>query len=677
MKRRMGIFPGLLLIGLLAISIPALGADVYSFATAGDGPSLSPVNPEFTNFLYDSYASRLDFDSDTTNALGLVPSTVDLSFSRGTQISDFGGTSSVKSQYSGIVSSLSQPGQSSGTLSASSLPGTFDLRTLGKVTPAKDQGQCGSCWAFSTFASLESFLLPGETWDFSENNLRNTHGYDLSSCSGGNAMMATAYLTRWSGALIESNDPYSTASKSATSVTYPNTAAVKHVQEVLYIPGRGSALDNANIKRALYEKGAVYSTIRWEESLYRESLGSYYYSGSSRANHAVTIVGWDDSYDSSRFVSKPPGNGAFIVKNSWGTDWGDNGYFYVSYYDTVIGRDNAVFTAEGSGNYYHSYQYDPLGWVVSYGDNSETAYFANIFTAQAEEDLAAAGFYTASPDARYQVFVYKGVTGSPVAGSALVTQAGSISVPGYHTVPLSSTVRLQKGDKFSIVVKLTTPNYKYPVAIEYPLSGFSSGAKGTSGQSFVSTSGTLWNDLTSIYPNSNVCLKAFTTKASGSATTSPTSTPTATRTPTPTPTTVSSDTRAPAVTITSPRSYSSVTPGTTIQVIWSATDNRGVSGVDIGISKDKGYNWQTIARNLAKSGTYTLTVPSDVSGTFMIRVTARDSAGNEGSATRSCIVRSSVLSTPFVKATTTIIPVSLPTTTGIDRSSRIAEFLSR
>jgi hypothetical protein len=474
-------------------------------------------------------------------------------------------------------------------------------------------------------------------------------------------MMATAYLARWSGALTESSDPYSTASKSATSVTSPNSGAVKHVQEVLYIPDRSSALDNENIKKALSEKGAIYSTIRWEDSSYRSSTASYYYSGSSAANHAITIVGWDDSYDRTRFSTQPAGNGAFIVKNSWGTSWGENGYFYVSYYDTVIGRDNAFFSAEGAGNYYHIYQYDPLGWVVSYGDNSETAYFANVFTAQSAEDLTAVSFYSASTDSKYQLFIYRGVSNTPVSGNADISQSGTIGVPGYHTIPLSTGVRLQKGERFSVVVKLTTPGYKYPVAIEYPLNGFSGGARATTGQSYVSSSGTLWTDITSMYPNTNVCLKAFTVQSSGSSPQSPTSAQTVTQTPTPTPSTTQSDTRSPTVTITSPRSFYSVTPGSSVQVVWSATDNTGVAGVDIGYSKDKGKTWVTAAKNQLKSGSYSLTVPSDASGTFIIRVTARDSAGNEGSSTRSCSVKSSSQASNFLGIPLTLTPTVLPT----------------
>jgi C1A family cysteine protease len=691
MRHRSRIY-GVLLLILLLLIVPVMGADSSTEQAFPRAHSLSPVNPRYTRFINEEATSNLDYIIDSTSAMGLVPTTVDLSFTKGTRISDFGTRSSPVNRYSTLSSSLDQSSSATYT-PVSSLPGRFDLRTFGKVSAVKNQGQCGSCWAFSTFASLESALLGSESWDFSENNLRNSHGYDLYSCQGGNSLMATAYLARWSGALTESTDPYSTISKSASSVTSPNTGSVKHVQEVLFIPDRSGALDNENIKRVLSVKGAIYSTIRWEDSSYRSSTASYYYKGSSPANHAITIVGWDDSYDRNRFSTKPAGDGAFIVKNSWGSSWGENGYFYVSYYDTWIGKDNAFFSAEGADNYYHNYQYDPLGWVVSFGENSPTEYFANVFTAQSAENVAAVSFYTATTDAQYQVSVYRGVQNSPVKGTAVISESGTIGVPGYHTIALSSPVPVEKGERFSVVVKLTTPGYQYPVAIEYPLSGFSSGARATSGQSFVSSSGTSWTDLNSIYPNSNVCLKAFTTQGTSYSTVTPTSTPDAIPTTTPMPTTATSDTRVPAVTITAPRPYSSISPGSLVQVAWSSQDNIGVAGVDIEYSNDQGKTWVTAAVNLSGAGTYSLTVPADASGTFIIRVRAIDSAGNEGSSTRSCIVKSSsqvryvlgmnATSTPSIPVTHSItlrqtmtqtVPVQIPTTIAINRTSRIIKF---
>ena len=126
---------------------------------------------------------------------------------------------------------------------------------------------------------------------------------------------------------------------------------------------------------------------------------AYYDNGSQPyGNHAVAIVGWDDSFDRNKFSPAAPGNGAFIIKNSWGTSWGEKGYFYISYYDTMVGYDELVaFTApENPTEYTRIYSYDPLGVVGNMGYGSNTAWFANVFTAQDNEQIEAVSFYNAS-----------------------------------------------------------------------------------------------------------------------------------------------------------------------------------------------------------------------------------------------------------------------------------------
>ena len=388
-------------------------------------------------------------------------------------------------------------------------PAAYDLRTLGKLTAVRNQGGCGSCWTFGACASLESHLLTGETCDFSENNLKNNAGFDYGPCGGGNIWMSTAYLARWGGPVTETVDPYHDWDDRPS----PSVAPVKHVQEVLFLPLRASATDNEMIKQAVMMYGAVTSAFYYDGSCYNGSTYAYYYSGSSSMNHEVAIVGWDDNFPAARFLSAPPGNGAFLMKNSWGTGWGQAGYFYISYYDTRIGMsENAVFeNAEPTDNYTRIYQYDPLGWVSGLGYGTTSAWAANVFTAVDLEQLRAVSFYTPVVNSSYQIYIYQNPTSVPVGGTPVSSLSGTIAYPGYHTLALATPVMLSPGQKFSVVVELTTPGYNYPIAIEYAYAGFSSGASAQAGQSYFSSTGTSWQDATTWAATCNVCIKALTT----------------------------------------------------------------------------------------------------------------------------------------------------------------------
>jgi C1A family cysteine protease/uncharacterized protein YndB with AHSA1/START domain len=654
-KLILGITVCLTILFLLIIPCSALSASSYPENIGG----LSSINPDFIKYLEEQKTSEINLKSINNYSLGYIPPPVDLSYLAGQQITNLYDISSLENNRSILLATLKDQQHTVTAVTGSSTASRFDLRTQGRVTPAKNQGQCGCCWAFSTIASLESSLLPSVSTDLSEDNMKNSNGFDLSPCLGGNSFMSTAYLSRWSGPLSESSDPYSSTQSSSSGMTAPNSAALYHVQEVLFVPARSGSLDNQNIKTMLVQKGAVYSSVHWEDSYYSPSAAAYYYSGSSAANHAITIVGWDDSYDLNKFSSRPPGNGAFIVKNSWGSSWGENGYFYVSYYDKQIGRDNAVFTAESTSNYYHIYQYDPLGWVASFGDVGDTEFFANVFTAQSAEDISAIAFYTPTLNAQYTISLYKDIWNTPVSGSALITQSGTIAIPGYHTITLSQPVRVTQGEKFSVVVKLTSPGNNYPVAIEYPYSGFSSKATALSGESYVSNNGVSWTDLTTIYANSNVCLKAFSSRSG--QTNQVQQTPTPTLTPTPTPTSSTADSTPPTVTISSPGSYTTVSPGQNLAVSWSASDNKAVASVTLQYSSNGGSSWTTIADNQPKSGSYTWTIPTPTASSLTLKVTARDTSGNVGSQTRVLFV-----SQTSISPTVTPTPTPTPTPSGGD-----------
>ena len=345
------------------------------------------------------------------------------------------------------------------------LPNSYDLRDYGLITPIRDQGGSGSCWAFSTIAAIESYLLKYEniSYDFSENNMKNLMGiYGLNGtdwADGGNYYMSLAYLLRWSGPVNEIDDPFSdwdTSSPTKLNLT-------KHIQDVLFIPVRLGYKDLNQIKYAILTYGALYTTMQADDSFQYEP--DYYHDIIENANHAVTLIGWDDNYSADNFAVRPPGDGAFIIKNSWGTDHGHDGYWYISYYDKAFagfGLETlsamAIVNVENATNYKNIYQYDILGNTFeSIGFNSNTAWLANQFLAKNNNPLTAFGLYTYG-DSEYLVNI-------TVNGISKCIQEGVVKGAGYHTIKLDEYVDLAKNDIFKIAVKLTTPDSFYPIAI--------------------------------------------------------------------------------------------------------------------------------------------------------------------------------------------------------------------
>jgi len=454
---------------------------------AGGMLQSAPQNPEYVKYVKDKAAGRLQTVTEEGYPLGYIPPPLLLP----------------------SVKELKEKGVMLAPI-VRALPATFNLRTAGGVTGVRDQGQCGSCWAFASFASLESYLKykVAQTWNFSEQDLNQYHGFTPRECEGGNFLMATAYLARWSGPVKETDMPYPYAA--------PGVPIKKHVQRVWFLPNRTSYTDNDMIKTAVQNYGAVYMSFEWN-SAYYNTITKAYYTTLTGGNHAVAIVGWDDNYPKTNFNvgTQPTGNGAFIVKNSWGASWGESGYFYISYYDNSLKASAAFYNAEPITNYSQSYEYDPLGWVTLLGytsGNQNVAYFANMFKVRSTAKvLKAISFYTPVPNSKYTVYIYdKAGAGQPKSGALKKTVTGTLARAGYNTVKFAIPVALTPYVRFSVIVKLTTPNFIYPIPIEERLAGYSDAANAYIGQSFVSQDNVTWTDLTDAWNSyANVCLKAF------------------------------------------------------------------------------------------------------------------------------------------------------------------------
>ena len=396
---------------------------------------------------------------------------------------------------------------------AKAFPSSYDLRSLGDVTPVKDQGNCGSCWAHSTYGSAEGWLLKNfdQTWDLSENHLKNYHGFDTGPCDGGNDYIACAYLARGDGPVLESHDIYHPYDDR------PSPGGPKQKQLKSLLRFHTSDL----IKDALMTHGALSVSLYWDGSYYNSADATFYcpdsvdYGYGLAANHAVTLVGWNDAkVVTGGAQPKPPAAGAWIIKNSWGTSWGQSGYFYISYYDTnavvPVGGGYGFFPMEPESSYGRIYQYDEFGCMWGAGYSNDTCWGANVFTADASENLVAVAFYTMGPDTSYTINIYSSFDGSEFSGP-LGSKSGSLANEGYHTITLDTPILLTAGNEFGIAVRLTTPGTVYPMPCEGNWPGFASAGQVNPGESYFSPDGADWEDGYVGDPDydSNVCIKGL------------------------------------------------------------------------------------------------------------------------------------------------------------------------
>jgi C1A family cysteine protease len=401
----------------------------------------------------------------------------------------------------------SDPVEAPWSVVRASLPAAYDLRSESRLTDVRDQGGCGSCWAFATYASSESAQRLDATWDFSEEHLNLAHGFDIAPCNGGNAQMSTAYLARGAGAVAEADVPYSGKVRAA-----PSASAKRILKDAHVLPNRSGATDNDTLKSAIRDFGAVYTSMNWTSSNWRGASASFYDAGPRRAaNHAVALVGWNDDYPAANFAKQPPSAGAFLVRNSWGKGFGDGGYFWISYNDAYIGRDNVAFASFGDAvTGVSTYQLDRYGQTSALTYQTATTWSANVYTTTSPGELQSVGFWTTLAGSTVKVSVYDAPTaGQPVTAALLATQEVTEPWGGYHTVTFTQDKpQLPAKRAFSVVVQVTAPSKPSYVPVEAAFSGYSSKVVATPGTSFVSADGTTWTDTAKTW-KSNAPLKAF------------------------------------------------------------------------------------------------------------------------------------------------------------------------
>jgi len=413
-------------------------------------------------------------------------------------------------------------------------PDSFDLRTSypeKMVTSVKYQ-LGGTCWTHGTMASLESSLLMSGLWDHNgetgEPDLAEYHldwwnGFNssyngdiypvtggLTVHEGGDYLMSAAYFSRGEGAVRDID---------GQSYNYPPERASGSYH--YYYPRQiefysaGEDLSNiSEIKEKIMTAGALATCMTSSAGFTTDFIHYQPPSSELEPNHSIAIIGWNDSL----VTQAPEGKGAWLCKNSYGSSWGLDGYFWISYYDKYAAKHpfmGAVsFANVERMKYGKIYFHDYHGWRETLSGISEVF---NKFTADSNGLIEAVSFFCAEDSVSYDVRIYDGFSADTLR-SELGSVSGTATSRGFHTVDLAESIFLESGNDFYVYLSLSSGGQPIDTASDIPtLLGSRTKAVvqsiASAGESYYFENGE-WKDLylysSLTYPGTaNFCVKAL------------------------------------------------------------------------------------------------------------------------------------------------------------------------
>ena len=377
------------------------------------------------------------------------------------------------------------PRRSPAPANSQKLPARFDLREEGCITAVKAQIG-GTCWAYGHMGAIESNMIRKGMAD-SSLNLSEAHllwfgrgqggpadpsdplygdGVNLGTEAyqqGGGLYWVTGPLLAWEGVVNETDAPlHSEGVPMDESLRFRSIAHLQNMRKY-------SKNDSLIIKQTLMEKGAMAFSYFIPSGIEPMSKQCGYYqtvydphdpdrSKVKGGGHTVTLVGWDDNFPKENFNETPPGDGAWILRNTWGENASrtEKGFFYMSYFEQGVG-DISLLDMEPADNYSGIYQYDgDSDTSYSTGHGADYGFLqANVFTARKDENITAVGFYINNYDVPYEVEIYalNPDFADPRDGTRLTSVSGTADYIGYYTVPLAPGCGVREGQLFSVVIK--------------------------------------------------------------------------------------------------------------------------------------------------------------------------------------------------------------------------------